>query len=128
MSLPRQRRRQIKRLSDELDTLLNADRNFFERRPDRSYRIRRCFRPEIEINGLISPEMRELEPGMAWFTLVRQVAPGARMRIFIRGPRDAETDLPEAAVADLWNAKVAALPKARDLECRIEKAIRENRP
>jgi hypothetical protein len=128
LGLSRQTKRRIKRLGDELDVLLGADRNFFERRPDRSYRIRRCFRQEIEINQLMSPEMRKPLPGLTWFTLVRQIAPGARLRIFIQGPPDAETDLPEAAVEELWNAKAAAMPKVRDYESKIETAIREHRP
>lgn len=122
--LSRQTRRRIKRLSDELDVLLNADRNFFERRPDRSYRIRRCFRPEIEINRLVAPTARQPKAGMAWFTLVRQVAPGVRLRLFIQGLSDAETDLPEAAVRELWDAKAALMPDVRNLENKMEMTLR----
>ncbi len=125
MNLPRPLRRRLQRLTNEIDKLIDTDRNFFLRRPDRSYRIRRAFRQEIEANALVGEIPTQPGAGLAYFVLVRQIAPGNRLRCFIQGPADADTDIPEAAVRELYEAKVRTLPNARRVEQALEAAFRE---
>jgi hypothetical protein len=96
--LSRQQRRRIKRLADQVDKVLETDRRFFERRPDRSYRVRRAFSAEVEVealvNGLASPP--PLPGGFARFVAVGQFAPGVRERLFLTAPAGAEPALRNA--------------------------------
>lgn len=89
-------------LGDAVMRELDGDRRFFERRPHRSYRLRRAFPAEGEqVSILIGGEcpMR----ASALFTAVRQLTPGVRVRIFFLGPRDLETDVSDAEAAECFH-------------------------
>jgi hypothetical protein len=66
-------RKRHRRMLDELqklaDKACDSDRLFFERKRDRSYRIRRSRRAEVLQNHLLSPGEFDsrLPPGLAWF-------------------------------------------------------------
>ena len=72
---------------------LDSDKHFFERRPHRRYRIRHSSAAEIEALGLVGERPMWLPPGLRWFSVIRQVVPGERLRLLIAGLRDAETNL-----------------------------------
>lgn len=89
-------------LTDAVDRELDADRLFFERRPHRSYRLRRSFRAEGEqVSVLLGGEWPV--KGGALYTVVRQLAPGLRARVFFLARRDLETDVSDAEAAECFN-------------------------
>ena|SRR5688572_614716 len=102
--LTRQQRRQLQRLSDEIDRLTDADRNFFKRRPERAHRIRRAFGAEIAASALMDQRSLDLPPHLAWFVAVKQLEPGARVRTFFVYAREIDTDLPEEVAAAVFEA------------------------
>jgi hypothetical protein len=96
----------------ELSNLLATDRVFFERRPDRTVRIRRAFPGEIEhlAHGAGAP-VPVLAEGLVHFMIVQSLPGiGIRIRLPIGGPQDAEVDLfTEAECRALLNQRNAAL-------------------
>jgi hypothetical protein len=72
------------------------DRAFFIRHPERVYRMRLATPGEIETIAVIdgAPFVPHREELFAW-TIVRQIAPGLRLRVGITAP------LPEAPVDDI---------------------------
>lgn len=92
LSRPAQRR--LKRLTIENEASIQADARFFERRPDRNHRIRLASPAEVETISLLHPG-NSITPGLRWYTAVRQVREGVRMRAFSMGLPDLDTDEPE---------------------------------
>lgn len=82
--LPRDTQRQLKRLTFQNEPTISADARFFERRPDRSHRLRLSSVAEIGILRLLHPG-KLLTPGLRWYTAVRQVQKGFRIRVFSMG-------------------------------------------
>lgn len=82
--LPRATQRQLKRLTLKNEPTIAADARFFERRPERSHRLRLSSVAEVEILRLLRPG-NPLTPGLRWYTAVRQVRKGFRMRVFSMG-------------------------------------------
>lgn len=80
---------------------LDADRRYFERRPHRSYRLRRSFPAEGEQVSILIGGEWPMTVG-ALFTAVRQVAPGVRARAFFLAPRSLETDVSDAEAAEYF--------------------------
>lgn len=80
-------------LIDLVDRELEDDRRFFIENPDRSYRIRRTFAAETRaVESWGSPPKK----GRLHFTVVRQLAPGARVRLhYLAPPRDDLSGAPE---------------------------------
>jgi len=95
--------------------VVRDDDLFFEHHPDRQYRIRRASPVEVrekQLNGGLPP----LPPGLRWFMVIRNVAPGRRIAPFAPHLEDAETDTDEEtarAVFDLVRNDVPALEAAR---------------
>ena len=73
IDLTRAERRRLQRLCDTIDKLIDTDRRFFERRPDRSHRVRRAFAEEIAAGEIVLGQRRELPPYGAWFVAIRQI-------------------------------------------------------
>lgn len=92
LSRPAQRR--LKRLTIENEASIQADARFFERRPDRNHRIRLASAAEVETIRLLRPG-NPTTPGLRWYTAVRQVRQGVRLRVFSMGLPDLDTDEPE---------------------------------
>ena len=74
-----------------LDWLMESDRLFFRSHPHRNHRLRPVAPIEIE-QALILEEDAPPPPGTQWFTLVRQVVPGVRMRGMIALPIGTDPD------------------------------------
>lgn len=115
--------RRLARLRKDLDTFLETDRRYFERRRDRTCRLRRAHRAEMAAFATASGSpLRRLPRGGAWFMLVSQVRPGARIRQPLGMPRDVETDLSEQDCLALKSLIVAESP-ANDLAAAFEALV-----
>jgi hypothetical protein len=101
------------------DPASDQDKNFFERHPERQYRLRLASPAEIEINAMHGRDPT-LPPGMRHFAAVKQVAPGLRIKVYLRGLEDAVLEQSE------WHAELAfeatAGARARQLEERMRAA------
>jgi hypothetical protein len=80
--------RRVARHYDRLDRLLGADRNFYRRFPNRTWRIRRAFPEEVQIMALASRADCGLPSRLAWFVAVVQDRPGLRIEdVVLHDPR-----------------------------------------
>ena len=94
-----------------------SDRRFFQRFPHRQHRVRLASREEIDRWGEL------LLQGFELYTAVRNVAPGARLRVFLPAPLGRETDVDEAMARVVY--ETAAPPQIRDAEAQLRKLMRE---
>ena len=117
MKLTRNQRRQIKKLAPHVDRITQADRVFFEQHPDRKHRLRLASEVEIAQNEILSGEVTTPPPGHRHFVIVRNVAPGHRLRLFVTNAEDAGTDVPED-LADVLFDMVAA-PQVREIKAAL---------
>jgi hypothetical protein len=106
----------MRKLSERVDHVTQADRLFFERRPDRQHRIRPTSQAEIARQELIDGRPMTIPPGCRWFTAVHNSAPGYRLCLFVAKLEGAETDLNEATARE-W-----VVEPYRDVEARLRKA------
>jgi len=121
IQLTRTQHRQMQKLADKVDLVTQADRRFFERFPNRKHRVRLASQAEIGQNEILQDETVWLPPGYRWFTVVRNVAPGARLRLFVRYLEDAETDLDEATAREIF--ELASTEQTRKIEAGLRTAI-----
>ncbi|TXN14699.1 hypothetical protein FV219_03265 [Methylobacterium sp. WL122] len=121
--LTRQQRRAMQRHAAEAEQASDADRKFFERFPHRQYRMRRMGRAEIgQLEALHGGSIIN-EPGDAPFVLVKNIAPGVRLRAFVPGPKDEDgSDAPEQGIAILWAQHAARNPSIDHKEAMVRKA------
>ena len=120
IQLTRAQRRQMQKLADRVDLVTQADRLFFERRPERQHRVRLASQAEIEQNEILEGP-HGVPPDCRIFTeIVCNVAPGVRLRLFTAAPEGAETDLNEAMARAIFNA--AATPRTWEIESAMRKA------
>ena len=103
--LNRRQRRAMHRLAPNAQAAIASDRAYFERRPDRQHRIRHTFRGETNEGGVVLDHSPATVPaGMARFTLVKNLRPGLRSRIFVFHDADAETEVDEATARGVFEA------------------------
>jgi hypothetical protein len=123
MQLSRQQRRAMKRHATEAEQATEADRKFFERFPHRQYRMRRMGRAEVgQLEALHGGSIVN-EPGDAPFVLVKNIAPGVRLRVFVPGPADEDgSDAPEQGIAILWARHAARNPSVAHKEEMLRRA------
>jgi hypothetical protein len=112
--LNRAQRRQLRKVADKVDRITQADRRFFERFPHRQHRIRLASQAEIEQQTLLDGKPPWVPRGYHLFAVIRNIAPGCRLRLFVPGPPSVDTDAPEDIVRGVWEA--AATPKIREIE------------
>ena len=120
IQLTRAQRRQMQKLADRVDRVTQADRLFFERFPRRMHRVRLASQSEIEQQELIQGAVLWVPPPCRIFAVVRNIAPGVRLRLMIRGVEGAETDLTEEMAAAIF--KDSASPKTWEIEAQMRKA------
>jgi hypothetical protein len=118
--LTRKQRRRMDVLAERVDKITQADARFFERRPDRQHRVRRASPAEIEQAEIVGGPVW-VPPECAVFTVVRNIAPGVRLRVFMRAPADSDTDVSEEVVRTIYEA--AATEKTREIEAGMRKAM-----
>jgi hypothetical protein len=107
--LSRAQRRQMKKLAARVDKATNADRKFFERFPHRRYRVRLAGPAEVEYGALLAGQSpRRLPPDLHHYAIIKNVAPGARLRVIVIGNEGWDTDLPEQEARKLYEAACAA--------------------
>ncbi|MGX9429726.1 MULTISPECIES: hypothetical protein [Bradyrhizobium] len=103
--LSRAQRRQMKKLGARVEKIVDADRRFFQRFPHRHYRVRLAGRAEIEHDALLAGNGRQLlPPDLQHYAIIKNVAPGARLRIIVIGDEGWDTDLPEQEARKLYEA------------------------
>jgi hypothetical protein len=85
----------LARGGERLDRVTEGDRRFFVRHKHRNHRLRRAGQIEIEQKMIIAGRGLEQPRGMAWFTLVKQLPPGMRVRMVITLPETAGPDFSE---------------------------------
>jgi hypothetical protein len=91
--LTRAQRHELKRLAHKVDKIVLADKKFFERHPHRMHRIRAAGRGEFEHVALaIGNAAMPLAPGVVYFTAIRNVRPGWRIRAFFHGSWSLDVD------------------------------------
>jgi hypothetical protein len=115
-------RRLMQKLADRVDRVTQADRLFFERRPDRQHRVRLASWAEIEQNQIISGRPWGLPPGYRHFVTIRNIADGVRLRNFIINVQDAETDMSEMDACEVFES--ASTETTRAIEARLRAAAR----
>lgn len=89
-------------MSCELDRVLEGDRRFFRRHPDRRHRVRLASSAEVTTNEAILGRRLRLPPGHSHFVAVRQIVPGVRERVFLHGSSHASTDVPEMVARKIF--------------------------
>jgi hypothetical protein len=125
INLTRTQRRQMRGLADRVDRASQSDRRFFERFPNRQHRIRLASRAEIEQEELLRGAVLWAPPPCRIFAAVRNVAPGVRLKLMIRGVEDAETDLDEATALAIFEA--AATPRTWEVVSQMERAAEKRK-
>jgi hypothetical protein len=121
--LTRAQRRQMQKLADKVDRLTEADRLFFERRPDRQHRVRLAGLAEIEQQALLEGEPLKLKPGFKLYAVVRNVVPGARLGLLLPAPEGRETDLSEAMARVIF--EVVATPQTWEVEADMRRMMED---
>ena len=99
------------------------DVRFFDRYPDRSFRVRRTFPGEIdaicEANGVRASDLVALPPGQVFGVIVRQFVRGALTRLPIAISRSSQLDLMTDRECELWYLiAISQHPVAQELERR----------
>lgn len=98
-------RTRVDALTEKMDKELTADKRFFERWPDRQFRVRKSFRAEAEIIALLDGFPWPMKPGICWYSAVRQLAPGYRLRAFFFAPHHLDCDgMPDSAAKRIFNS------------------------
>jgi hypothetical protein len=120
IQLTRAQRREMKKLADKVDLVTQADRRFFERFPHRQHRVRLASRAEIGQNEVLEGHPVWLPEGLHIFIAVRNIAPGIRMRLFLRAPEMSETDVDELTALAIYEA--ASTPRSQQIEAELRKA------
>lgn len=119
--LTRQQRRQLQKLAEKVDRVTNADRLFFERFPQRRHRVRLASAAEIGQQEIMEGQPLFLPAGCRIFTVVRNISPGVRLRLFVRGIEGAETNLDEATAREIFEG--AATAKTWEIESGLRRAL-----
>ena len=114
-------KRQMKKLAEKVDRITQADRRFFERRPDRQHRVRLAGQAEIAQHELFEGKPVDQPLGCHIFAIVRNIAPGVRLRLFTLGLDDADTDLSETMARSIFED--CATPYTRHIEAQMRAAV-----
>ena len=103
----------FKKLADRVDRMTQADRAFFERRPDRQHRVRLAHSAEIEQHEILDGPIAA-PTGCPVFVAVKNIAPGHRLRVFVLGIEGGETDLNEEEACAIY--EMSQTDKSREVE------------
>ncbi|MFG1306009.1 hypothetical protein V5F34_17960 [Xanthobacter autotrophicus] len=87
----RANQRRLERLALKNEATIAADRRFFERRPDRQYRLRLASAAEVDLNRALSGTWSA--PGARLFVVVRKISPTVRIRALLFGPAENAADM-----------------------------------
>jgi hypothetical protein len=123
MKLTRTQQRQLKKLARYVERVADTDRVFFEQHPDRKHRVRLPSEVEIAQNEIMSGEVMTLPSGHRLFMIVRNVAPGYRVRLFVTNAENAGADVPEDLAVVIFDN--LATPYVRAIEA-VLRAVSSN--
>jgi hypothetical protein len=115
------KKRQMKKLAEKVDRTTQADRRFFERRPGRQHRVRLAGQAEIAQQELFEGKPVDQPLGCRIFAIVRNIAPGVRLRLFTLGVEGADTDLSETMARSIFEE--CATPYTRHIEAQMRAAV-----
>lgn len=87
----------------DFEAVIESDRRFFKRFPERRHRVRLASQSEIADLRAASGSRLNLPKGFEYLTAVRQIAPGVRMRVFLHATAGAWDDLPEDVAARIFD-------------------------
>jgi hypothetical protein len=119
--------RKVEALTREVDRALETDRRYFAKHTGRSYRLRPASPSEVEVLRVLSgPHVTALPGHLAWFTAVRQIAPGVRVRAWAAIVPFGGHDPPEAVCRAFYDA-CTATPTFRAFEDRLASLVVEER-
>jgi hypothetical protein len=121
IQLSRAQRREMRKLAEQVDRVAQTDARFFERFPNRKHRVRLASQAELGQYKIIDGGPVFLPPGCRFFVAVRNVAPGARLRLFVRGLEFSETDLSEEMALAVFES--AATEQTRKIEAGLRSAL-----
>lgn len=114
---PRARQRRLERLALQNEATIASDKRFFERFPDRRYRLRLASEPEVELNRALRDAWAT--PGGRLFVVVHKVSPTVRIRALFFGPSENAADLDnvgEAEAASLFERAKRQSPQFSGIE------------
>lgn len=117
-AMSRADRRRFQRLTDANEPTIQSDRCFFERRPERTHRVRLASTAEIETMILLKPA-RRAPSGLRWYVALRQVKPGVRLRVFTLGHEGLDTDVSEQVAAYVYEQASGEGSRAEEIETRL---------
>ena len=117
MQLSRQQRRQMKRLGEEADRAVEGDRRYFDRWPHRTYRVRLVSTAERKQLELFQGRPIKPGPDQAVFVVMKQLAPGVRMKATIVGPSESiGEELTDAEAGSIYEGYADIHPEVRRRE------------
>ena len=123
MSLSRRQRRQMKRLGEEADRAVEGDRRFFDRWPNRTYRIRLASHAERQQIEIVQGGRIRAADDQAVFVVMKQLAPGVRMKATVIGPRESiGEELTEAEAGSIYESYADIHPEVRRREAMMRAA------
>jgi hypothetical protein len=97
--LTRAQRRQFEKLEVHVDEVTASDRLYFEQHPHRIHRIRSSHPCEIAQHEIVEGRALTLPPGMRWYTVVKNIIPGVRARLYAPNYDNAPTDAVDEVTA-----------------------------
>jgi hypothetical protein len=89
-------------LEELVERAVESDRLYFERHPHRKHRIRRSHVAEILQVDFFTGEPHPTPPGWRWFSVIRNICPNARGRLFLLNREDSEIDLTEEVCRQVY--------------------------
>ncbi|KQP53021.1 hypothetical protein ASF34_01215 [Methylobacterium sp. Leaf106] len=107
----------------DFEAVTEADRRFFVRHPDRSHRVRHTSQAEMAQVTRSGSMLDAPMPGFRWFTAIRQVAEGVRVRVYVQAPELCDTDVSEAVAAQIYREVEGQ--GTRDLTARLVSALKK---
>ncbi|MEE7450007.1 hypothetical protein MRF4_20570 [Methylobacterium radiotolerans] len=123
LQLNRQQRREMKRLTEEADSAVEGDRRFFDRHRGRTYRLRLASQAERQQVELIQGGSLNLTPDQAAFVVMKQLAPGVRLKATSIGPRESiGEDLTDAEAGSVFEGYADIHPEMRQREAMMRAA------
>ena len=114
---PRALQRRLERLALQNEAAIASDKRFFERFPDRRYRVRLASASEVETTSLLTGLVPA--PGSRLFAAVFMVSPGVRQRAMLYGAAENAgrlDGLGEAEARALYDRHARSNPQFREIE------------
>lgn len=122
--LPRAQRRRIERAADAVDRVLEGDRRFFTRYPDRNHRVRLMSAPERDQLAAANNCNKVTAPyGREWAVAVRQVSRGVRLRCFAAIPEGSDLDQNEDTCRRFFDLASRMNSQAAEVEASLRQAF-----